>query len=127
MGMNLKNPFVLAPLAGVTESSFRRICFTQGAAMAFTEMVSAKGLYYRNANTEELLRIHEDEGPVGIQLFGSEPLMLQFAADKLKDRPNVCIDLNMGCSAPQIAKTGAGIAWMTKPVEETAARAACPA
>ena len=46
-----KNPFVLAPLAGVTDSAFRRVCFEQGAAMAFTEMVSAKGLYYRNANT----------------------------------------------------------------------------
>ena len=80
---DLKNPFVLAPLAGVTDSAFRRVCFQQGAALAFTEMVSAKGLYYRNANTEELLKIREDEGPVGIQLFGSEPLMLQFAAECL--------------------------------------------
>ena len=56
-----KNPFVLAPLAGVTDSAFRRVCFEQGAAMAFTEMVSAKGLYYRNANTEDLLRIERND------------------------------------------------------------------
>ena len=110
-----KNPFVLAPLAGVTDSAFRRVCFEQGAAMAFTEMVSAKGLYYRNANTEDLLRIHEDEGPVGIQLFGSEPLMLQFAAEKLKDRPNVCIDLNMGCPVPKVVKNGEGSALLKSP------------
>ena len=110
-----KTPFALAPLAGVTDSAFRRVCFEQGAAMAFTEMVSAKGLYYRNANTEDLLRIHEGEGPVGIQLFGSEPLMLQFAAEKLKDRPNVCIDLNMGCPVPKVVKNGEGSALLKSP------------
>ena len=110
-----EHPFVLAPLAGVTDSAFRRICFEQGAAMAFTEMVSAKGLYYRNANTEDLLRIHPDEGPVGIQLFGSEPLMLQFAAEKLRDRPNVCIDLNMGCPVPKVVKNGEGSALLKNP------------
>lgn len=115
MLMEWKNPFVLAPLAGVTDSAFRRVCFEQGAAMAFTEMVSAKGLYYRNANTEDLLRIHEDEGPVGIQLFGSEPLMLRFAAEKLKDRPNVCIDLNMGCPVPKVVKNGEGSALLKSP------------
>ena len=112
---DLKNPFVLAPLAGVTDSAFRRVCFAHGAAMGFTEMVSAKGLYYRNANTEELLRIHEDEGPVGIQLFGSEPLMLQFAAEKLRDRPNVCIDLNMGCPVPKVVKNGEGSYLLRQP------------
>ncbi len=111
----LNNPFVLAPLAGVTDSAFRRICFEHGAAMAFTEMVSAKGLYYRNANTEDLLAIHPDEGPVGIQLFGSDPLMLQFAAEKLKDRPNVCIDLNMGCPVPKVVKNGEGSFLLTQP------------
>ena len=110
-----KTPFALAPLAGVTDSAFRRVCFEQGAAMAFTEMVSAKGLYYRNANTEDLLRIHEGEGPVGIQLFGSEPLMLQFAVEKLKDRPNVCIDLNMGCPVPKVVKNGEGSALLKSP------------
>ncbi|MBR3034717.1 MAG: tRNA-dihydrouridine synthase, partial [Firmicutes bacterium] len=115
MWTELRSPFALAPLAGVTDSAFRRICFEQGAAMAVTEMVSAKGLYYRNANTEDLLRIHEDEGPVGIQLFGSEPLMLQFAAEKLKDRPNVCVDINMGCPVPKVVKNGEGSALLKSP------------
>lgn len=125
---DLKNPFVLAPLAGVTDSAFRRVCFQQGAALAFTEMVSAKGLYYRNANTEELLKIREDEGPVGIQLFGSEPLMLQFAAEKLRDRPNVCIDLNMGCPVPKVVKNGEGSALLRNPaLAEELVRAAVKA
>ncbi len=111
----LKNPFVLAPLAGVTDSAFRTVCFEMGAAMAFTEMVSAKGLYYRNANTEDLLRIDPSEGPVGIQLFGSDPLMLRFAAEKLKDRPNVCIDINMGCPVPKVVKNGEGSFLLTRP------------
>ncbi|MBR3394364.1 MAG: tRNA dihydrouridine synthase DusB [Firmicutes bacterium] len=111
----LKNPFLLAPLAGVTDSAFRSICFEHGAAMAFTEMVSAKGLYYRNPGTEDLLRIRPGEGPVGLQLFGSEPLMLQFAAEKLKDRPNVCIDLNMGCPVPKVVKNGEGSFLLTRP------------
>ena len=111
----LKNPFLLAPLAGVTDSAFRRVCFEQGAAMAFTEMVSAKGLYYRHPGTEDLLRIRPGEGPVGLQLFGSEPLMLQFAAEKLKDRPNVCIDLNMGCPVPKVVKHGEGSFLLTRP------------
>lgn len=111
----LKNPFLLAPLAGVTDSAFRSICFEHGAAMAFTEMVSAKGLYYRNPGTENLLRIRPGEGPVGLQLFGSEPLMLQFAAEKLKDRPNVCIDLNMGCPVPKVVKNGEGSFLLTRP------------
>ena len=115
MWTELRSPFALAPLAGVTDSAFRRICFEQGAAMAVTEMVSAKGLYYRNANTEDLLRIHEDEGPVGIQLFGSEPLMLQFAAEKLKNRPNVCVDINMGCPVPKVVKNGEGSALLKNP------------
>ena len=111
----LKNPFLLAPLAGVTDSAFRSISFEHGAAMAFTEMVSAKGLYYRNPGTEDLLRIRPGEGPVGLQLFGSEPLMLQFAAEKLKDRPNVCIDLNMGCPVPKVVKNGEGSFLLTRP------------
>ena len=128
----MRNPFVLAPLAGVTDSAFRRICFAQGAAMAFTEMVSAKGLYYRNANTEDLLKIAPEEGPVGIQLFGSEPLMLQLAAEKLRDRPNVCIDLNMGCPVPKVVKNGEGSFLLTQPslavqlVRATAAAAGKP-
>ena len=125
-------PFVLAPLAGVTDTAFRQICRTQGAALSYTEMVSAKGLYYRNPNTEELLRIRPEEGPVGIQLFGSEPAMLEFAARELADRPNVLIDINMGCPVPKVVKNGEGSALLNSPqlaaelVRAAAAAAAKP-
>lgn len=108
-------PFLLAPLAGVTDSAFRRVCFRRGARAALTEMVSAKGLYYRNANTEDLLRIREDEGPVGIQLFGSDPAMLAFAAERLQDRPNAWLDINMGCPVPKVVKNGEGSALLQSP------------
>ncbi|MCR4805386.1 MAG: tRNA dihydrouridine synthase DusB [Clostridia bacterium] len=125
----LRPPFVLAPLAGVTDSAFRRICFRCGAAAALTEMVSAKGLHYRNANTEDLLRIADEEGPVGIQLFGSDPTMLAFAAEHLQTRPNAWLDLNMGCPVPKVVKNGEGSALLKSPalaeelVRETAKHA----
>ena len=111
----LRSPFVLAPLAGVTDAAFRRICFAHGAALAYTEMVSAKGLYYKNENTEDLLRIAPGEGPVVVQLFGSEPDMIAFAADHLRLRPNVALDLNMGCPVPKVVKNGEGSALLKDP------------
>lgn len=118
-GLDLKeykdNPFVLAPLAGVTDSAFRRICRRQGAALSYTEMVSAKGLYYRSPGSAELLKIREEEGPVGVQLFGSDPEMLSFAADYVENLPNVLIDINMGCPVPKVVKNGEGSALLAKP------------
>ena len=109
------NPFLLAPLAGITDKSFRKICFEHGCGMAFTEMVSAKGLYYRNENTEDLLRIDESEGPVSFQLFGHEPEMFEFAVKSLEDRPNVGIDINMGCPVPKVVKNFEGSALLKTP------------
>ena len=83
--------------------------------MAFTEMVSAKGLYYRNENTEDLLRIDESEGPVSFQLFGHEPEMFEFAVKSLEDRPNVGIDINMGCPVPKVVKNFEGSALLKTP------------
>ena len=111
-----KNPFLLAPLAGYTDEIFRRLCHEKGAGLSFTEMVSAKGLYYKNQNTEDLLEIAEKlEGPTGIQLFGHEPEMFEYAAVNLKDRPNVCIDINMGCPVPKVVKNFEGSALLNKP------------
>ena len=115
LGMSLDSPFFLAPLAGYTDASFRYLCREQGCALSFTEMISAKGLYYGSDKTEELLQISEREGPVGIQLFGSEPEMLRYAADLLKDRPNVLIDINMGCPVPKVVKNGEGSALIRTP------------
>ena len=109
------SPLVLAPLAGISDSVMRRICRAKGAALSCTEMVSAKGLYYKSPGSEELLFIHPDEGPVGIQIFGSEPDMIAFAADYLKDRPNVFLDINMGCPVPKVVKNGEGSAMLLDP------------
>lgn len=111
----LDSPFVLAPLAGITDSSFRLICKDQGAALSYTEMVSAKGLYYNGKNTEALLSILPQEGSVGIQLFGAEPQMLAYAAKALQERPNVLVDINMGCPVPKVVKNGEGSALLKTP------------
>lgn len=111
----LDSPFVLAPLAGITDSAFRRICRSQGAALSYTEMVSAKGLYYKSKNTEALLSISPEEGPVGIQLFGAEPQMFAYAAKELCNRPNVLIDINMGCPVLKVVKNGEGSALLKTP------------
>ena len=115
LGTELGSPLVLAPLAGVSDAAFRKLAFEQGAALAYTEMVSAKGLYYKSPGTEDLLVIDENDGPVAIQIFGSEPEMYEFAADKLKDRPNAFLDINMGCPVPKVVKNGEGSAMLLDP------------
>ena len=115
LGLTLESPMALAPLAGISDSAFRRLAREQGAALSCTEMVSAKGLYYKSPGTEELLAIDPSEGPVGIQIFGSEPDMIAFAADKLKDRPNAFLDINMGCPVPKVVKNGEGSAMLLDP------------
>ncbi len=112
---SMNAPFVLAPLAGVTDSVFRYICTEQGAELCYTEMISAKGLHYGSANTEKLLHISEREAPMGIQIFGSEPDIMAEAAEKLSDLPNVLIDINMGCPVPKIVKNGEGSALLKQP------------
>ncbi len=109
------NPFFLAPLAGVTDSPFRRICRQFGAGAVYTEMISAKGLYYNDKATEKLLLMAEEEKPVSIQIFGSEPSFMAYAADVLADRGNCMVDINMGCPVPKVVKNGDGSALMKDP------------
>lgn len=111
----LENPFFLAPLAGITDAPYRRICKEQGAGLVYTEMVSGKGLYYNDKATERLLRIYEDEKPVVIQIFGSEPDIIGFAAKKLQDRENCILDINMGCPVPKVVRNGEGSALLKEP------------
>ena len=99
---------ILAPLAGITDKAFRSICFRCGAEKAYTEMVSVKGLHYKSEATEELLSIGEDEGPVGIQLFGHDPELFEEAGRKLADRDNAFFDINMGCPVPKVVKNHEG-------------------
>lgn len=110
--VSLANPFILAPLAGITDGPVRLLASEQGAAMVYSEMVSCKGLYYRDKNTERLLKILPGEAPAAYQLFGREPEMLEFATKALSGRNNVTFDINMGCPVPKIVKNGEGSALM---------------
>lgn len=114
-GVELHNPFLLAPLAGVTDAVMRMLCTEQGAAMTCTEMVSAKGLFYGDRKTPTLLYIPEDAGPTAVQIFGSEPEVMAEAACMLNSHPNVIIDINMGCPVPKVVKNGDGAALMKNP------------
>ena len=98
----LKTPFVLAPLAGITDTSMRSLCWKQGASFVYTEMVSGKGLWYGDKNTNQLLKIGDPEEMTGFQLFGSDPEVMAFAAKELRDRSNALLDLNVGCPVPKV-------------------------
>lgn len=113
--LSLENPFFLAPLAGITDSPFRRICKEQGAAMVYSEMISGKGLYYNDKSTERLLTIEEKEKPVAYQIFGSEPPIIAYTVKALSQRDNVLIDINMGCPVPKVVKNGEGSALLKNP------------
>lgn len=110
--IRLENPIFLAPMAGVTDLSFRLICREMGCGMVYMEMVSSKGLYYKDKKTEDLLKIHPDEKPVALQIFGSDPYVMAKAAYMLNDRENIILDINMGCPTPKIVKNGDGSALM---------------
>lgn len=106
----------LAPMAGVTDSPFRAICREFGAALVYTEMVSAKGLLYNNENTRNLLSITPEERPTAVQLFGSSTPAIAEAAAIAGKMPFVdLIDINCGCPAPKIVKSGDGSALMKNP------------
>ena len=110
--LELAGRFLLAPLAGISDSSFRRIAKRQGAALVYTEMVSAKALEQNNRNTAELLRMKDEEKPVGVQLFGHEPDVMARATRMLEDYDFALVDINMGCPVPKVVKNGEGSALM---------------
>lgn len=113
--VTLKNNVILAPMAGVSDLPFRLLCAKQGAAMVCSEMISAKAIFYKNKNTEELLRIHPEEGPVSLQLFGSDPDIVSEMAKRIEERPFAVLDLNMGCPVPKVVNNGEGSALMKNP------------
>ena len=113
--IELDNPFFAAPLAGVTDAPYRRLCRRFGAALVYSEMVSAKGLYYNDKKTEQLLYVYEAEKPTAYQIFGSDPEIMAYAARELEGRDNVILDVNMGCPVPKIVKNGEGSALMKNP------------
>ena len=115
----------LAPMAGVTDRVFRRICRACGSGAGYTPMISAKSVWYDNRGAFDLMRADEGERPLALQLFGHEPDDIARAIDKIDLAPFAWIDLNMGCPAPKITRQGEGSALMKTPnVAESLIRAA---
>ena len=114
-GVALDSPLILAPMAGVTDLPFRLLCKEQGCSLVYTEMVSAKAILYKNKNTRALLEVKEEEHPVAVQLFGSDPAVMAEIAAQVEEGPFEIIDVNMGCPVPKIVKNGEGSALMRNP------------
>lgn len=113
--VTLDNKVFLSPMAGVTDLPFRLICKEQDCGMLYTEMINAKALCYDDQNTKKMLKIEEEEHPVAVQIFGSDPNFMGKAAEILNDYPNEILDINMGCPAPKVVKNGDGSALMKNP------------
>ncbi len=105
----------LGPMAGVTDLPFRCLCKEQGADLIYTEMVSAKGIYYNNKNTKSLLEIAETERPVALQLFGENAEIMSEVAKRIEELPFAMLDINMGCPVPKVVNNGEGSALMKEP------------
>ena len=109
-----KNNVFLAPMAGITDLPFRLICKEYGAGLVYTEMVSAKGLYYNDDKTKLLTQIDESERPAALQIFGSDADIMADVAKKIQKNADV-IDINMGCPAPKVVKNDDGSKLMLNP------------
>jgi hypothetical protein len=114
-GVELGQGLILAPMAGITDLSFRRIAKRFGADLVSTEMVSAEGLVRQKATTRFLLNSHPEEKPLAIQLFGSDPFVISEAARIAADEGADIIDLNMGCPVPKVLRQGAGAQLIRQP------------
>ena len=113
--VTLPNPVVLAPMAGVTDLPFRLLCKEQGVGLLCMEMVSAKAIYYKNKNTQDLMRTLPEERPVSLQLFGSDPKIMSEMAKQIEEKPFDILDVNMGCPVPKVVNNGEGSALMKDP------------
>jgi len=112
----IKNNVFLAPMAGVTDIAYRGLCVEMGCGLVYTEMISAKGLFYNSENTKEMLRLSEEEKPAAVQIFGSDPYIMAKAAEYFNKMEDIClVDINMGCPVPKIVKNGEGSALMRNP------------
>lgn len=113
--VKIAGEWVLGPMAGVTDLPFRLLCKEQGADLVYTEMISAKGIYYNNKNTEQLWEISEEERPAALQLFGSDPELMAEMAKQVEERNFDILDINMGCPVPKVVNNGEGSALMRDP------------
>lgn len=111
-----RNPYFLAPMAGITDWPFRILCVEQGAGLVYTEMVNARALHYQDADTLHITQTKEVERPCAVQIFGHEPDMIAEAVRYFLTRPDIAlIDINMGCPTPKIVKNGDGSALLSNP------------
>lgn len=113
--VEINSLFALAPLAGVTDIAFRRVCKSFGAGYCESEMVSAKALSFNDKKSFELMRIASDEHPCAVQIFGDEPELMANAAKLAVKSGADIVDINMGCPAPKIVNNGSGCALMKNP------------
>lgn len=113
--VKIVNKLILAPMAGVTDAAFRAVCAGFGYGLAYTEMVSAKALMYKDRKTQGLLEKADEEPEPAVQIFGSDVDAIKYAVDLLNGTKTPLIDINMGCPAPKITKNGEGSALMKDP------------
>jgi nifR3 family TIM-barrel protein len=113
--LQFESAVFLAPMAGVTDSTFRVLARKMGAGLTYSEMVSAKGIVYNNSNTRRLLQISEKEKPVAVQLFGREPNIIKEAIRQIDGYGFCLYDINMGCPAPKVVKNDEGSALLKEP------------
>lgn len=113
--VELSSPVILGPMAGVTDLPYRLICKEYGVGLLVTEMVSCKALYYKDKKSERLMEIREEERPVALQIFGSDPQIMAAVVSQINDHNHDIIDINMGCPAPKIVNNGDGSALMKTP------------
>lgn len=111
--LEIDGPAILAPMAGYTDARFRLLCHEQGSALGFTEMISAEGLMRSVRSTERLTRVEPGERPLGLQLYGHDPVRMGEAAARAEElvHPDL-IDINMGCPARKVVRKGSGVALM---------------
>lgn len=113
--VKINGKLCLGPMAGVTDLPFRLLCKEKGADLLCTEMVSAKGILYNNRNTKDLLTIKEEERPIAVQIFGSEPEVMAEAARRIEHLNFDILDINMGCPVPKVVNNNEGSALMRNP------------
>lgn len=105
--VELNNNLLLAPMAGITDRAFRIICEKFDPGLVCTEMISAKGLYYDDSKTKQLLNMKDEKHPIAVQIFGSDVQSMGYAAEYISKYADI-IDINMGCPAPKVVKNGDG-------------------
>lgn len=114
-GVKTETNIFLAPMAGISDIAFRTICKEFGCGLTYTEMISAKGIYYKNNNTYKLMKMHKEEKPIAMQIFGNNPDIMADSAIQMEKAGADIIDINMGCPTPKIINNGDGCALMKKP------------